>query len=173
LKRLVMAGLLVMALLFSVMSPSVTGTANAAPQTHSQRMQSHPSAFDMTRFLAHLAAAYFAFHHFVWKPYKDGKLHGFHLLTYAKAALALLFAYHEVKKSYDIAKTSNSKTLQLLIAPMNKLAGAFNALSSKVKSHNFSANDMNGVNSLATGFQSQAGKSGFGFKDAQSASGCC
>lgn len=172
-KRLALGVTLMLALVFSVVSPSVTGTANADPQTHSQRMQSRLAAFDKTRFVAHLAAAYFAFHHFVWKPYKDGKLHGFHLLTYAKAALALLFAYHEVKKSYDIAKTSNSKTLQLLLSPMNKLADGFNALSGKVKSHNFSDSDMNNVNGMVNGFQSRAGKSGFGFKDAQSASGCC
>jgi hypothetical protein len=171
-RRLIIFGLAI-TLLFSVILPSAGGTVQAAPSVQAQRVQSHPAAFDKTRFVAHLAVAYFAFHHFAWKPYKEGKLHGFHLLTYAKAALALLFAYHEVKKAYDIAKTSNSKTLQLLLVPMNKLADGFNALSSKVKSHNFSANDMNGVNGLANSFQSQAGKSGFGFKDAQSASGCC
>ncbi|HEX6506961.1 MAG TPA: hypothetical protein VF221_04945 [Chloroflexota bacterium] len=161
------------ALLIGVVSPSVAGTAQAAQHARLQHVQSHPAAFDKTRFVAHLAAAYFVFHHWVWNPYKAGKLHGFHLLTYAKAALALLFAYHEVKKAYDIAKTSNSKTLQLLLVPMNKLADAFNALSSKVKSHSFSSSDINGVNSQATSFQSQAGKAGFAFKDAQSAQGCC
>src|SRR5947209_7200551 len=99
-KRTVLAITLVFALCAGVLAPSraVPVSAHVA--------HSHPAAFDKTRFVAHLAAAYFAFHHFVWKPYKDGKLHGFHLLTYAKAALALLFAYHEVKKAYDIAKAS-------------------------------------------------------------------
>jgi hypothetical protein len=171
-RRVLLCGLAI-ALLLSVMVPSAVGTANAAQHARVQQVQMHPAAFDKTRFVAHLAAAYFAFHHFVWKPYKAGQLHGFHLLTYAKAALALLFAYHEVKKSYDIAKTSNSKTLQLLLAPMNKLADGFNALSSKVKSHNVSDSDMNNVNGMANGFQTQAGKSSVGFKDAQSAQGCC
>ena len=166
-KRTVLAVTLMFALCAGVLAPS-HAVPVSAHTTHA-----HPAAFDKTRFLAHLAAGYFAFHHFVWKPYKDGKLHGFHLLTYAKAALALLFSYHEVKKSYDIAKTSNSKTLQLLLVPMNKLADGFNALSSKVKSRHFSDSDMNNVNSMANGFQGQATKSGFGFKDASSATGCC
>lgn len=166
-KRTVLAITLVLALCAGVLAPS-----GAAPVS-AQSAHAHAAAFDKTRFVAHLAAAYFAFHHFVWKPYKDGKLHGFHLLTYAKAALALLFAYHEVKKSYEIAKTSDSKTLQLLLAPMNKLATGFDTLSNKVKSHHFSDSDMNGVNGLVNGFQTQATKAGFGFKDAQSISGCC
>ncbi len=166
-KRTVLALTLVLALCAGVLAPS-TALPVSAHTTHA-----HAAAFDKTRFVAHLAAAFFVFHHWVWKPYKDGKLHGFHLITYAKAALALLFAYHEVKKAYDIAKTSNSKTLQLLLVPMNKLADGFNALSSKVKSHHFSSGDMNSVNSTANSFQSQAGGAGFAFKDATSAAGCC
>lgn len=166
-KRMILVIALVIALCAGVLAPS------GALPVSAHTAHSHPASFDKTRFVAHLAAGYFAFHHFVWKPFKDGKLHGFHVLTYAKAALALLFAYHEVKKSYDIAKTSKSKTLQALLVPMNKLADGFNSLSSKVKSHHFSSSDMNGVNSMANGFQSQAGSAGFPIKDATSVSGCC
>lgn len=166
-KRQLFAVVLAAVLATGVVASPLAAPAHAATHTSAGAVHSHPAAFDKTRFLAHLGAAYFAFHHWVWKPYRDGKLRGFHIVTIGKAALALAFAYHEVKKSYQIAQGSNSKTLQALIRPMNSLAGTFSAMSAKVKARRFSGSDMDRLNSQANGFQSLAKSHGFGFQDQQ------
>jgi hypothetical protein len=127
--------LLIGALLCSVLTPVAGGTAQAASaRSHAASVHSNanPAAFDKTRFVAHLAFAAFLTH-YIYKKYKEGKLSRRHLFTVAKAAIAALLAYHEIKKAYDIAKSSNSKTLQALISPITKLTAALDATASKLR----------------------------------------
>src|ERR687884_1626997 len=114
------------ALLLALGSPSLAGpTSAAAPAERvATSAQTHPAFLDKTRFLLHAGAGFYAFHHFVWARYKNG---GFSASdphrksNIVKAAIALLFAYHEFKVSYRIANNSHSKTLHLLVLPLNKL----------------------------------------------------
>src|SRR5580704_13255761 len=83
--------------------------------------------FDKTRFVAHMGAAFFAFHHWVWKPYKNGEFaSGAPHRTKAllKGGAALLFAVHEVKVSEDIAHKSDSPLLHKLVAPIDAMSAA-------------------------------------------------
>ena len=134
--KLAMLGLLA-ALLLAV-SPSFMGHTSAAVPAApvATSAQTHAAFLDKTRFLLHAGAGFYAFHHFVWARYKNG---GFSTgdahrkSNIVKAALALLFAYHEFKVAYNIADKSNSKTLQLLAAPLNKLGGAVNTVYARLK----------------------------------------
>jgi hypothetical protein len=167
-KRHIVILTLIVALLASVVAPPLAGqTSAAAPaQNHPAAVHndSHASAFDKTRFLAHLAVAAFLVH-YIYKKFKQGKLGRFHILTDIKAAIAALLAYHEIKKAYDIAKTSKSKTLQLLIAPITALTSTLGAMASKLKHGDTSQiSTANGQENL---LQSTAGSNGFGYKDQQ------
>src|ERR671937_2281271 len=122
-QKFVLLGLLA-ALLLAVVSPSLAGpTSAAAPAERvATSAQTHPAFLDKTRFLLHAGAGFYAFHHFVWARYKSG---GFsssdphQKSNIVKAGIALLFTWHEMKMAYDIANKSKSKTLQVLVAPLN------------------------------------------------------
>jgi hypothetical protein len=171
-KRIVVILTLIFALLASVVAPPLAGqTSAAAPaQSHPAAMHndSHTSSFDKTRFVAHLAVAAFLVH-YIYKKYKQGKLGRTHIFTDIKAAAAALLAYHEMKKAYDIAKTSKSKTLQVLIAPITALTSTLGAMASKLKHGDTS--QISSANSLENSLQSTAGSNGFGYKDQQPSGG--
>jgi hypothetical protein len=151
-------------LLFGVLFAS-TAPTYAAPRTHA-----HAALFDKTRFLLHMGLAFGAFHHWVYKPYKA---HAFskgasgRTKTIIKAALASLFAAHEVKKAYDIAKGSSSPTLQKLVAPIAKFNTALSNLGNKLKKNPASYTDalVNNANGPANLISSEASKGGYGIKD--------
>src|SRR5690242_21080147 len=122
-KRRIIVLALMGSLLIGVLSPAAAGRVSAAPersQVAAVHTQAHAAAFDKTRFVAHLAVSAFLIH-YIYKKYKEGKLGRFHIFTDLKAAAAALIAYHELKVAYGIAKGSNSKTLQALVAPINAL----------------------------------------------------
>jgi hypothetical protein len=162
-KRTVLSVILLTAVLGSAVTPSLSGSASAA-----NHVRSHAALFDKTRFLLHMGLAYFAFHHFVyakWKAgdFKSGASH--RTSNIIKAALAVLFTYHELHKAYDIAKGSHSKTLHLLIAPLSALFGLFNSAYAKAKKGQLPDSTMSGLNGSAGSFASTAGKAGYGFHD--------
>ena len=80
------------------------------------------SAFlDKTRFVAHLGVAYFCFHHWVLKPYREdafaaGAPH--RTAAIIKGGAALLFAVHEVRVAQKIAEKIKDPLLQKLDAVM-------------------------------------------------------
>jgi len=148
--------------------PSFAGRASAAVPTAptAGALHSHAALFDKTRFLLHMGLAYLAFHHWVWKPYKA---HGFdkgadhRVLHIAKAAVALLFTYHELKKAYDIAKKSHSGFLHALIAPLNGLIGKANSVWSGLNNGKVSDAALQDLNGAADNLGKLAG----GIKDVQ------
>ena len=86
-----------------------------------------------TKFLLHAGLAFGAFHRYIYKPYKAGKLGGglFHnKLTKVKAALAAAFAYHEVKLALVDARSS--KLLSRVLAPLLALQDKLNAMKSGI-----------------------------------------
>jgi len=127
------------------------------------------SAFlDKTRFVAHLGVAYFCFHHWVLKPYQEGAFQDgapHRISTIVKGSVALLFAVHEVKVAQKIAETSDDPLLKKLDAGVSQLAGSFAGVGEKLKSGNFSPQDVQGLSSVTDLFRSQASASGATIKD--------
>jgi hypothetical protein len=155
------------ALLAGVFSPAVAGQVTAAQQqSHVATVHSaaHAAVFDKTRFVAHLAVAAFLVH-YIYKKYKEHKLGRFHIFTDVKAALAALLAYHEIKKAYDIAKSSKSKTLHTLVAPIGALTNTLDAMASKLKHGDTS--QVSTANSQESNLFSASSKNGFAYKDQQ------
>jgi hypothetical protein len=167
--KFVTLGLLA-ALLLAVVSPSFAGRTSAAVPAApaATATQSHPAILDKTRFLLHAGAGFYAFHHFVWARYKNG---GFSASdphrksNIVKAALALLFAYHEFKVAYGIAYKSNSKTLHALIAPLNQLGGAVNTVATKLKGGQYSDADIESLNDNINSFGKVSASDGYTIKD--------
>jgi hypothetical protein len=168
-QKFAMLGLLA-ALLLAVVSPSFAGRASAAAPAApaATSVQTHAAFLDKTRFLLHAGAGFYAFHHFVWARYKNG---GFSASdphrkgNIVKAALALLFAYHEFKLAYGIANKSSSKTLQLLVAPLNKLGSTVNTVYTKLKGGQYSDADIQSLNDNINSFGKVSASDGYTIKD--------
>lgn len=123
---------------------------------------------DKTRFAAHLGVAYFCFHHWVVKPYKEGKFaNGAKGRTWAiaKAGGALLFAVHEVKVANCIAHESNDPTLQKLSGALDGMATSFQSFGSKFKGKQFDNSDMDKLNSSYSDVNSNARSAGISVQD--------
>ena len=92
----------------------------------------HPAtAVAVAKFLLHAGLAYYAFDHYIWKPFEAGHLHGFtHAFTIAKAVLAAVFVYHEVKLMAGDVK--DSKLLSFLATPITAAIAKLSALKSDI-----------------------------------------
>ncbi|MGI8747917.1 MAG: hypothetical protein ACR2J4_06170 [Deinococcus sp.] len=105
---------------------------------------------DKTRFVAHMGVAYYAFHHFVWNPYTQGRFAkeaGGKLGGVAKAGLAMLFAVHELKVAEKIAHNSHDPLLQKLDAGVGRLTGSFASVGQGLKSGTLDPSTLEGLNS--------------------------
>ena len=144
------------------------GTTRVSAASAQVTVASRAQLFDKTRFLLHAGAAFYAFHHFVYKRYQQG---GFAANAsgrkgnFVKAAIALVFAYHELHVAYGIANGSSSKTLHLLVAPINKVLSLFDAEKTKLTNGNYSDSDLTNLNSSVTSLGSTASSAGYGIKD--------
>lgn len=163
-RNILIFGVLV-ALLMGVLSPVAAERVNAAPvQSHAAavHVQSHPAVFDKTRFVLHLAVAAFLIH-YIYKKYKEGKLSHFHFITDIKAGAAALLAYHELHVAYNIAKGSKSKTLHVLVSPINAIVNGLHAAASKLTHGDTSG--VTALNGQVGSFANLAKREGYAFKD--------
>jgi hypothetical protein len=169
-KRLVMMVTLCMVLM-GVLTPSLASRASAmAPAAPVASVaHTHAALFDKTRFLLHMGLAYYAFHHWVWTPYKAGQLGMSHKGNTVKAGIALLFTVHECKVAYGIAKGSNSATLHAIIAPLNALMSAATSAGDKLKAGDYNAADISHLGSLTSSIGTTASKGGYAIKDIKTA----
>lgn len=127
---------------------------------------------DKTRFLAHLGVAYFAFHHWVLKPYEQGSFANgapHRTVSIVKAGAALLFAYHEAKVSQRIAEKSKDPLLQKLDAGVTSLMGALTSVGTRMKAGQFYQGDMSTLTSQTSSLQSSAAANGAAIKDVPAA----
>lgn len=128
----------------------------------------HAAFFDKTRFLLHTGAAFFAFHHFVYKRYKEG---GFasgaqgRTGNFIKAGIALLFSYHELKVAYGIANKSNSNLLHALVSPINALLGRFDHARANLTKGNYNPSDITGLNDSVNNLGRQSSSNGYKITD--------
>jgi hypothetical protein len=123
----------------------------------------HPAtAAAVAKFLLHAGIAYYVFDHYIWKPWKAGDLHGFtHTFTIAKAAVAALFVYHEVKEM--AADVQGSKTLSFLAAPITAVIAKLDSLKSAISGGNLNA--IGTVQSGLGSIEQQAGRKGVVIKE--------
>ena len=78
---------------------------------------------------------------------------------------ALLFAYHVFKVAYRIASKSHSKTLQLLVLPLNKLGDSVNTVATKLKGGQYNDTDIESLNDNINSFGKVSASDGYTVKD--------
>jgi hypothetical protein len=152
-KRVVIGALLVFAL--------VTGATRPAP-----------AFLDKTRFLLHLGVAYFAFHHWVLKPYEQGDFASgapHRVKALVKGGVALLFAVHEVHVAEKVAAHSKDPLLQKLAAGLAGLTSSFSSVGERLKSGQFNPSDIQQLDSQTGTLQSAAQENGTTIKDVPAA----
>lgn len=129
-----------------------------------------PSAaiFDKTRFVTDLGVAYFAFHHWVWKPYKAGAFAAgapHRTKALVKAGLAMLFAANRVQAANNLAHKSKSPLLQKLAGSVDSMQSAFLGLGQRLKSGNFDAKNVEDANGALGSVDAGATNAGLKVKD--------
>lgn len=119
------------------------------------------------KFALHAGLAFGAFHRYIYKPFKAGSFTGGNLsknkLAVAKAALAGLFAYHELKLAIKDAQAS--PTLSKLVAPVNALADKLKSIGSSVKSGKPDASAIESSNGDITSLSGLASAAGISVPD--------
>ncbi len=134
-----------LALALSACGSSSNGSGSTVGTTHA-----------VVGFAAHAGLAFGAFKLFIYDKYKDGKLSLHHPFTLAKAGVAALFAYHEVKTA--LSELRGHPKLEHLIGPFTALAGALSLLKSHLEHGDTSA--VNGVQSQISSAGRQASAAG-------------
>lgn len=123
---------------------------------------------DKTRFVAHLGAAYFAFHHWTLNPYRQGKFSAGapgRTASLVKAGAALLFAAHEVNVAEKVAHNSSSPVLQKLDSNLMNLKTSFAGIGNKLKGGQFDPADVQSLDSQTSALSSTAAAGGQPIKD--------
>jgi hypothetical protein len=117
--------------------------------------------FAKTKFVLHVGLAGFAFHHWIYNPFKAGAFGKpfSHKVALLKAAFASLFIYHELKLAAQDVKSS--KILSALFSPITLLAAKISALRSQLIGGKFSAADINGVQTAGGGIVATAAAKGY------------
>ena len=127
------------------------------------------SAFlDKTRFVAHLGVAYFAFHHWVMRPYEQGAFAAgapHRISSIVKGGVALLFAVHEVDVAERIAAHSPDPLLHRLSGAVIALGATFAAVGDRFKSGHFNPSDVTTANDATTSLGSLASAAGIPIQD--------
>jgi hypothetical protein len=163
--------ILAAAVLVSTGLPAFATRVQAAPSqatAPAHHLNAHPLALDRTRFLAHMGAAFFAFHRYVLKPYEAGAFKAgapHRVRNLVKAGLALAFAYHEVRVSYGIAKNSQVKSLHALASAVDALGAKMSAAVTGLKNGQFNAGKIAAVVAAVAATGALAAKTGFSIKD--------
>ncbi|MCA1656439.1 MAG: hypothetical protein LC713_01790 [Actinobacteria bacterium] len=156
-----LALILVLALGVSACGSSSSTSSNGTATTE------HVS-LPKTKFLLHSGLAFGAFHHFIYKPYKAGKLTGgglfSHKVNLVKAGLAGLFAYHEIKLA--LVDAQSSPLLMKLLSPLTALSDKLKSLGTALKGGSVDGAAVEATNSQAAVTSSASQAAGAAIKDA-------
>jgi len=123
---------------------------------------------DKTRFLLHLGAAYYAFHHWDLMPFKQGKFSAGapgRTAAMVKGGLALAFAAHEVSVARKVAANSKSPTLMKLDGALNTLSAEMTTLGGTLKTGKVNPADEQALESDAGALSAQAAANGQVIRD--------
>ena len=159
LTSLVVCGLLI-AGCGSSSSSSSSGSASAGGSTSSSTTP-NVGRVPTVKFALHAGLAFGAFHRWIYKPLRSGTFSGGifkHKLALGKAALAGLFAYHELKVAIQDAKASPK--LQKLVAPVTALGDKLKSIGDSAKSGNFDPTTITSANGDVTSLSGLAQQSG-------------
>jgi hypothetical protein len=121
-------------LLLIILPAATPAMAGAAPARAEQSVQVENFNKTQALFLLRVGLAFGAFHRWIYKPFRAGDFSDprHHKGEVAKAVLAAVFVYHEVKVALEGAK--GDKTLSKLAAPLTALRATMSGLGSKIKS---------------------------------------
>ncbi|WP_182879083.1 hypothetical protein [Microbispora sp. H10949] len=149
----------------AVAGPAVAATPTATESEYNSPCPSGGNArrFAKTRFALHAGLALGAFHRYIYKPLRSG---GFQQgaekrkRTFAKAAVAGLFALHELKvaKGFAVANPTLCKAVE-------GVGTKVRALTDRLKSGTATEADLNAGQASLSGLQSDAARTGFPFKE--------
>ena len=144
-------------------SSSSASSASASTSTSSPSAASTSSgtkSLATAKFALHAGLGYGAFHHWIYGPIKAGALKNprSHKLALAKAGLAAVFVYHELKLAADNAKSS--KLLRPLVAPLTAAGAKLNSLKTSITGGSVNASEIDGVNSQLAQIKSTAAANG-------------
>lgn len=116
-------------------SAATSGAAPAAQTTANGSSGGGKVRLAKTKFLLHAGLAFGAFHRYIYKPFKNHTLTSAGRLKkaaiIAKAGLAGLFAYHELKLAMTDARSS--PLLSKLLTPLTALASRLQSLGSSLR----------------------------------------
>lgn len=141
---------------------SSASKASAPASTSPGAASSSSSAVALPTAVLHAGLALGAFHHYIYAPFKSGAFtHGLfkHKIALAKAALAGLFAYHELRLALADAKAS--PLLSKLLAPFDALLAELASLAARLKGGHVDAGALSSADAQVEGLTSQARRSGF------------
>jgi hypothetical protein len=164
---LVISLTLVMFLAAGCKSSSTTAAGGGVPATSTASASAAPTAcpseasgFAKTKFVAHAALGFGAFHRYIYKPYRAGTFrsgaHG-RLVAFIKAGLAALFIKREIRLAFAAAQNSPA-LCKLVVSPMRTVSETVQAAVSKLKH-----GDASGAGSVETAIsqvESQASSQG-------------
>jgi hypothetical protein len=143
-------------------SSSSTQAASSSGTTATGTSTTEKSHLATAKFVAHAGLAFGAFHRWIYKPFKAGNFTGGNLKAHkaaaVKAALAGLFAYHEIKLATEAAKAS--PTLSKLLAPLSALESKLKSLATGIKSGNVDPTAITSANGDARSLSSLASSAG-------------
>lgn len=132
---------LVMAALMLAFTVTACGKEDA-PSTTAQSFScptEHTRSFPKTRFVADVGLAFGSFHHWIWEPYKAGKLQkgaDHRIWSIAKAVGAAALTAHLLKNAEENVQ-ADPKLCNAIGQPMAKLSDLVSNLSSKVRHGDF------------------------------------
>jgi hypothetical protein len=133
-----------------------TATASAVPAS----CPTEASGFAKTKFVAHAALGFGAFHRYIYKPYQAGAFrsgaHG-RLAAFVKAGLAALFIKREVRLAFAAAQNSPA-LCKLIVSPLRTVSETVQAAVSKLKQGD--ASGVGAVQSAISQTESQASSQG-------------
>ena len=141
-------------------SSSSSASAKAATSTSASSTR-NVGRLPTVKFALHAGLAFGAFHRWIYKPLKNGTFSGGvlkHKLALAKAGLAGLFAYHELKLAIKAAQASPK--LQKLVAPVTALGAKLKSIGSGAKSGTIDASSITSANGDVTSLSGMAKQAG-------------
>jgi hypothetical protein len=165
-RKIAVLSLLVAMLLATAGCGSKTSTGTADPSASpAATAGTHHVFLAKTRFLTDMGLGAYAFYHFVYQRYLNGEFTSGKLTSlagvYAKAAIALLFAYNRFNQAYKLATTSDDKVLNFVAAPLNKLKAHFDKEHTQLQHGHFSADDMVALNNESQSFYNLTHANGY------------
>jgi hypothetical protein len=138
----------------------VSATSAASVSAGPASCPSEASGFAKTKFLAHSALGFGAFHRYIYKPFRAGTFrkgaHG-RVAAFVKAGLAALFVKREIRLAFAAAQNSPA-LCKIVVSPMRKVSESVQAAVSKLKHGD--ASGVGSIESAISQVESQASSQG-------------